>query len=152
MFIAIVIVIIIIYIDIIYESDLILLSCFFEYFSVSAISLLIATSHFTIYTAPASTANIALHKHVKQSDYYGGAVESSFSYLTDGKIINVSAHSSCVDVSPWFEVDLAKEYMLTEIVIHARPNWASRLEGFHMQLFDNKRIETDSYDYSDWNE
>eukprot|EP00121_Abeoforma_whisleri_P010724 Awhi_evm1s9890 len=99
-----------------------------------------------------SAPNIALHKPVKQSDYYKGASESSYSFMNDGIIVGESAHSSCNDVSPWFEMDLQGEYILKEIIIYPRERWQSRVEGFHMQLLDQERTEAESYDYSEWNE
>eukprot|EP00121_Abeoforma_whisleri_P000401 Awhi_evm1s355 len=107
-------------------------------------------SEISVFGVP--SPNVALHKHVKQSDYYRGATESSFSFMTDGIVDGNSAHASCTDHDPWFEIDLEVDYFVDEIIIYARDKWAIRLVGFHIQLFNNERVETESYDYSLWNE
>eukprot|EP00121_Abeoforma_whisleri_P003794 Awhi_evm2s3415 len=99
-------------------------------------------------TAPAP--NIALNKPVTQSSHFYAVSQQV--RLVDGILDSSNyAHTACDELSPWLEIDLQGEYYIDTIVIYNRISNDHKISGFKMQLLNKERVETESYDYSVWN-
>ena len=87
--------------------------------------------------------NVAVKRPAKQSSLYTNAAASrAVDGNTEGDYAKGSvAHTSGNDIDPWWEVELAGDLSIDEVVVWNRTdgNAGSRLDGFRVVLLDAKR-------------